>query len=764
MKKRFALMVRLGLVAVLLVGVLSGCNTEGDGKTHSVREAVLKADYMRQYVGLTDADDGLLATNLPAFLANGNEVCYARNALLKSDEQQYIFYRCDIESGEETVLHRASYTYGETPYACTLSPSHNVLWLYEYCEGDMIYGGTQSDRYLLKAINVSTGETTDEKDLTNLLGITPGQTEMQLCTVGDEQVYGFCPYTSNEDSGWMLFLYDGATGKLVAEQTFADLVNPELVTLSDGRMAIATTNGVTPIKAGGCEAEKTIAVAEVSLEYVFRGGDDYLFLYAQDGTLYGYRADNEKTETVLSFAENGVIFDEQQLKDARLADDVVTCIVSNESNYDIYTLTPCEGEDAPRVLTVAGYIIPDQVEKVAIEFNQTHTDYTARLVDYAQYDDSTSSSNSDTYEVPAGLLRLNTELLAGKEIDLLCMDHVSTAALIRQDALLDLYTLMDEDETMSRDAFVAQALEAMETDEHLYQLSTGFTLRTMIANTDLVGEIDRMDLATWETLAVANSDVPVIKKSFMRDRFMYFYIQTVFSDYIDKNRKSCHFDDGAFAKYLEKSKTFATEDDVLQMMSNSILETDTNASVSEGKCLFAERDIHNFMHYQRMISELDGKIAFVGYPTEKGAGHMISFENGLAIVQNTPLSDAAWEFIKLSVAQNRQYDGEYSLVFPTDRQAFETQLAYYQDEANFVYEDGAAVTTFEGNPALALTDGDAERLYALIEAAKPVIETDVQIRAIISAEASYYYAAACTAEQAAQNIQNRVSLYLREQG
>ena len=649
-----------------------------------------------------------------------------------------------------------------------LDVSKNELLLLEYLAGDIMYGGTESDRYILKTVDLKTGTVVQESNVAE-------QLECEFPSISavmfqGRQLYGVASYFTGEESRYILWLYDVATGTMVETKEYADIEwEITLIQLSDGRAAIAYAHGgtVTPIRAGGCTLETAISVEEFSSHALFGGGNEYLFLCNADDELYGYTADGGEVKHLLSWADRGVLPPNKGIAAVDFNDKRIFCVVQEDGKnaFGLYTLTPCTPQEAPKDLIVVGYGVPDSSRKTATVFNQTYSEYTAKIIDYIQYNGDTDGGEKDVYAAPAGILKLNTELLAGKAMDVLCLDgRASSAALIRQGALLDLYPLIDDDNTMGRDSFVEGVLSATEIDGHLYQISTGFTLTTMVANKDLAGEADSLNLSTWDALQTAHPEVKTVPLGFTNEKFLNFYCDTVFSDYIDKDRKTCHFNDGSFEKYLEKSKEFTTQEELMQLLTGSKKLEASNTDIAKGKYLFAHKDISNFMLYHRLVSYINGKLAFVGYPTENGVGHKLTLQNSLAIVKSSKNQDAAWNFLKISLEENRETDAAYSSYFPTDRQTFENQAAYYQNAANFQNGNGSAVLTYEGNPAVPLSAKDMEQLQQMIRDAKPVVETDAQINAIILSEASYYYADVCTAKEASQNIQTKVQLYLNEQG
>ena len=62
-----------------------------------------------------------------------------------------------------------------------------------------------------------------------------------------------------------------------------------------------------------------------------------------------------------------------------------------------------------------------------------------------------------------------------------------------------------------------------------------------------------------------------------------------------------------------------------------------------------------------------------------------------------------------------------------------------------------------------ISEADAEQFYTLLDSISVLEGLDAPLIDILSEEADIYFAGGCTAEQAAEKIQSRASLYLQEQ-
>ncbi|MBE6757984.1 MAG: hypothetical protein E7552_05485 [Ruminococcaceae bacterium] len=531
--------------------------------------------------------------------------------------------------------------------------------------------------------------------------------------------------------------------------------NPRPHHVGDGRVAALSTetNTLYPFAKGTVTPETPLTLAEdLPNGRFFSGGDNENFLYLAGQTLYGTEGN-----LLIDFSQWGVNFTDDTLRDITLTDGVYRILLHEEGTLGVYTLTPCTAAEAAPVLRITGYFVGDGVQAAANVFNRTHFDYTAYIDDYQRYDDT------NTFKLGgAGVTKLNTELLAGGDFDILYLnEYLSSAALAKQGALLDLYPLLDADSEVTRDTFVPRILEKSETDGHRYSLSSAFGIRTMLSDRRVIGEHTALSAAAWHALQAAHPNADMTDLS--EELFLNYLTDIAPHDFITGN--TARFDTDTFISYLETMATLESADEKMAQLGKE-RPTANYATLADGTFLLMPHYLRNFSFYQRALCNLADDTQFTGYPTENGAGHTLEFADTLGIFSNSDKQKAAWEFLKLTLKTNRLGLSEGDIeqpAIPTDRASLEAQLAYYRDAKNFVNEDGTPKTTFEGTPLRALTEENIEHLYAIIAAAKPLIQTDRAITDILADEATYFLKGKCTAADAAARIQERVQLYLNEQ-
>ncbi len=676
-----------------------------------------------------------------------------RNAT--DDTQTAVLSQFDYTNKTERTLYQTTFTLGIGAMPINVSYGGDTVWIIQYTEGDLMYGGTTPSGNTLQAVNVTDGTVLREWNLSDIFGKSY---DFLLHAIENDTAYVLIEHEENGGRRFSVARFNAAAGT-ISDWCLIEALTalPELIALGDGRAAVLDTQTETlyPIAKDTMSLEAPLTLVENLPDgRFFSGGDNENFLYLAGQTLYGTEGN-----LLVDFSQWGVNFTDDALRDITLTDGVYRVLLYEDSAFGVYTLTPCTAAEAAPTLRIAGYAVGDGIHAAASAFNRTRFDYTARVIDYRQYDDNPNA----LYPDKAGVTKLNTELLAGGDFDVLYLnDYLSSAALARQGGLLDLYPLLDAGDKVTRDTFVPSILEKTETDGHLYSLSTAFGIRTLLSDRRVIGEYPTLSIADWNALEAADPDRDVTDMA--EETFMYYLSDIAVHDFIKDG--TAQFNTDTFIAYLETMATLPNVDELWEQLLEDLPVADY-ATIADGTFLLMPLYLRNLSFYQRTLCNLADGAQFTGYPTENGVGHVMEFADTLGIFAATDKKDAAWDFLRLTVTENRLGLSEGGLEqpgFPTDRASFEAQLDHYRDPSNFVDMSGAPATTFEGAPLRALTEEDIDRLYDIIDAAKPLVQADRAIVDILEDEASYFLKGEATAADTAARIGQRVQLYLNEQG
>lgn len=256
-------------------------------------------------------------------------------------------------------------------------------------------------------------------------------------------------------------------------------------------------------------------------------------------------------------------------------------------------------------------------------FNRTNQQYKVKL-EQISGDESTVTGN------------LMRKMLSGDIPDLIAFsDGMRSRNFTAQNLFSNIYELMDEDDTFTRDSFLPCILETFENENNeLLLLTTNFGIKTigmsseksnMFADLTLDTMIEQADKLSDDVFFVSLDGGDSV--SFLRDM-----LSVIIDDFIDYSNQSCDFKDTRFKRFLEFCK------DV------SISDTGTLKNNS----LFIIADIEYPSNYITSIkAELMGdEIDLVGYPGKENTGNSaISAKMQFAIPNNSENKDGAWSFL-----------------------------------------------------------------------------------------------------------------------
>ena len=170
----------------------------------------------------------------------------------------------------------------------------------------------------------------------------------------------------------------------------------------------------------------------------------------------------------------------------------------------------------------------------------------------------------------------------------------------------------------------------------------------------------------------------------------------------------------------------------------------------------------------------EGKANFIGYPTSDDTGSTFTVYNGLAISSSCENTDAAWQFVRIFLTEEFQTQ-EYMYQFPTNRHSFETCKQQFMTPRWFETDPETGEEVPQPTNWYYFAEGDEVEIYTmneeeydlfmeLYEKTNALSGTNEDIAAIITEECEPFFAGEKTARDTAALIQDRVSLYVFEQG
>lgn len=542
----------------------------------------------------------------------------------------------------------------------------------------------------------------------------------------------------------------------------------------------------------------------------FPGDDVYDIYYDYNGNIYGYKFDTDTKEKVIDWIECDI--NSNNLNSYSILPD--GRVIAFESTYDdqtqtntmqliVMTRVDAASVVNKTVLTFACNGLDWNMRDAIVKFNRASNTHRIVVRDYSEY------NTDDDYT--AGIQKLNTEMLSGKLPDMIDINTYSMP--IEQYAakgfLTDLYELIDADADLSRESFVQPVLKALESaDGKLYQLPQTFAVDTAIALDKVVGEYDTWNLAAVKDAMTKLQDGATVFDVYRtKSDILSTCISRNIDAFVDWENGAAHFDSDEFKALLEFANSFPDTYD----WENADEEDQDSAQnrMNAGKQLMSSFYVSSLEDILYQLTGYNGKVKFVGYPSEDGtSNHAFQIDGAIGISSTCADKTAAWNFMKQFL--NEEYQSSYNIwSFSINKAAFDAKLKEMMTEEYQTDDNGNVMKDDNGNPiripkvtyytdgngtmtgystgnggvavmqasadgsvemgengevnVYAMTQEQADEILGLINATTAVYGYDESIMNIITDEAAPYFAGEKSLDDTVNMIQSRVNLYVAEQ-
>ena len=343
--------------------------------------------------------------------------------------------------------------------------------------------------------------------------------------------------------------------------------------------------------------------------------------------------------------------------------------------------------------------------------------------------------------------RLLIELATSEDIDILDTSFLPDGAL---DAglLADMLPMIDADETISREDFIPSLLQAMMKHGGLYEYTDKFTLVTLLARPELFPGRESWTVNQIEELIAQHPEYAPLWQSMNREMIVTVVSWAATAEFIDWENASCSFDSRAFQDWLRLLKE---------------LLADKSPQDEEKLMAFCYDFASDAGFSSRYPFQSDYAVA--GFPSTEGTGSYLlklgssAGESRSTVGQNTRIGimasskhqEGAWRFVRTLMMSESEEDQSISFGIPASRERFERVI------------DSSLSNNGEFQGLAMFNADDAQRLREQVYGTTKLIHTDKQILLVMQSEINAFLDGQKSAEEAAKQIQSRLSLYLAEQ-
>ena len=397
---------------------------------------------------------------------------------------------------------------------------------------------------------------------------------------------------------------------------------------------------------------------------------------------------------------------------------------------------------------------------------------------------------------------LNLALLSGEIAMVITQDRFALNNYVKQGLLADLEEVAPK--LFEKDLLVKSVVDTARVEGICYYLPRVFTISGQtVTDPSLIPNGKLFETRQEYCEFITQNDPSYFKKK-TRGAIFEIFARDL-EEWIDWETNSCHFDDGEFEAILEFcSQGAATQEDVYAYFEpRNTLEGNQArdwiaASFELWDAVESYRftDLEKALDYQKSIPKAktpnDGPTTWVQVdfpmPSRTYDGFEIAAENFYAIVEDPETQKAAGDLLTWLILEDVQEKpdptrspmayalGKFSIYREENDWYLNILLDGYVDPEEEVakykqkHPDLAAwpyVLTSEYHHALQHNMRCGKEQYDItwsyVERADHFRYTNNEIFNVMKEEAANYFGGLCTAKQAAEYVQNRISLYLAEQ-
>lgn len=410
--------------------------------------------------------------------------------------------------------------------------------------------------------------------------------------------------------------------------------------------------------------------------------------------------------------------------------------VPQRKTLTLACLGDASGEDY--ALINDSYFCSDKLKDAIIRFNNSDPEFRVEIKSFIYHDDTERS-------------KLLMNIFTGAEADIIDTSLLPEGAVDRQ-LLVDLLPYIDADGTISREDFIPTLLKSMMKGGGIYEYVDRYTMLTMYTHPEFA-----QDAWTVENIKSLTAQHPDLNLPGGQERLIALFSWAASAEFMDKNNGTVHFNSPEFTRWLELLKMLA----------------ETGEEFATGQQLFVISYDYAREAGFRTRTAMRGDYLTVGFPGADGTGsyfmplgkpgsmgnlgafteamYTLGSATSLGIIASSANHDGAWRFVRTFIVGEEEPQLRKGI--PALKDSFEAaitaELAWSTEQKDLPYE--------------VFNQQDADALRELVYNTEKIVSTDEAVMGVMREAINAYLGGKFTAEEAARQIQSRMSIYTAEQ-
>ncbi|MBQ2610119.1 MAG: extracellular solute-binding protein [Butyrivibrio sp.] len=399
-------------------------------------------------------------------------------------------------------------------------------------------------------------------------------------------------------------------------------------------------------------------------------------------------------------------------------------------------------------ITLGTMFLEPNVQSEIMKFNRSNDKYEIKVIDYSELYPGDGLEEAKK--------QLDMDIISGKAPDIINIDG-NVKKYVDKGIFLDLTPEFDKGGALEGIELLPNIAEMMKYDGKMYTFMPSFKVATCAVRAKFAKGKGSLTYKELDDLIKSNgTDYETAFGSNHNKSYGNLLMPHYADKCIDWNEKKCDFKNPEFIEFLNFINKFP---DKASGHSN-LAEIDK--SYAEDKGIYYRELFSNLNEYARLKQLVfNDDIELVGYPNNSREN--IASINGelYAVNSNTAHKDIALEFVKELILSDK--DDSYS-GFSTVKQKFEEELQEATKEKSD--DDESAQLWDQINHVMVkmkpLSQEEVSKFYDYTVSINSLDCMNNEITNIIAEEASAFYCGQKTAEEVADIIQNRVTVYINE--
>ena len=509
-----------------------------------------------------------------------------------------------------------------------------------------------------------------------------------------------------------------------------------------------------------------VIFSDIPLYYsFFADGGNGRILWADNTKLYELDLETGQSIEVLSWAD--AYLNSEYILSFKVLEDGRFVLVYADYSRDVtevvtLTKTPREQVKEKEVLTLATFSASrSELMDTVAKFNRESEDYLVEIKDYYTYVYDFSEENYQD-----ALTLLHMDIISGEAPDLVYLPDVDLYNLADSQALEDLTPYLEKSEVLTREDFVEGVLEAYEIHGRLVTIPVSFWMEGLFAKERLVGADPGWTLQ--EMIALREKYPDALFMQYMdKNQALQMCLEYGWESFVEEESGQCYFDSEEFVEVLKFARTFGAWGGGTQ---------EPYDALQKDELLLVHEVITSVENYQMVRQMIEEPSTAIGFPTSDGTPATVITGWGIyGIASRSDNKEGAWEFMESVLGEESMQDVEG---FPTRIDLLEEIFAEAMEKTYETDEAGNVLYDAEGNPLEAVkttwgygswtakiyaaTEEEIDKLRQMMSHVRLEGGRSQTVVDIVLEEVSAYFADQKTAEEVAEIIQSRVSLYISE--